>query len=456
MISALTVFPAFAQKPVSVWLTNADGTAMLQRQPSIPWHDSPAGQEGITIDDKVTYQTMLGFGHALTGGSAQLLMKMTPGARQALLNELFGSGPNDIHTSYLRITLGASDMNERVYTYDDLPAGVTDEPLQRFSLAEDEKDVIPVLKEILAIQPSLQLLASPWTAPTWMKTNNDVKGGALKPEDYGTYARYFVLYLQGMQARGIHVSAVTPQNEPENDNNTPSMLMTAPEEAAFIGKHLGPALAAAGLATKIIDFDHNCDHPNYPETILSDPLAAKYTDGSGFHLYFGSIKALTEVHDRFPTKNIYFTEQTVIPHKDPAKHSIAEPVARLIIGAPANWSRNVLLWNLAADPSNGPHTPNGGCPICTGALTLDGDHVTRLTAYYTAAHASKFVPPGSVRIGSTAQTGGVAQVAFRTPSGEHVLILSNTGASDQTVDVLFARKLAHATLAAGAVATWVW
>ena len=446
-----------AQKPVAVWLSSADGSMKLAPQPALSWKKATAGQTGIVIDDTKTYQTMLGFGHALTGGSAQLLMKMSPPARKAILTELFGNGPNDIHTSYLRVTVGASDMNDHVYTYDDLPSGATDPKLQHFTLAEDEKDVIPVLREILAIEPSLQILASPWTAPAWMKTNGNFKGGELKPEYYQTYAHYLVLYLKGMQAKGINISALTPQNEPENPDNTPSMVMTAPQEATFIGAALGPNIAAAGLKTKIIDFDHNCDHPIYAETILGDPTAARYTEGSGFHLYYGEITALTEVHDKFPNKDIYFTEQTVIPDHDPAKKSIAEPVASLIIGAPANWSRNVLLWNLAADPSAGPHTSNGGCPLCFGALTLDGDNVIRLPAYYTTAHASKFVPPGSVRIASTAaEATTAAHIAYRTPSGGHVLIMSNTGASEQAVRILYQGQIAEATLSAGAVVTYVW
>ena len=456
LVAAFDASSASAQKPVMVWLTNADASVQLQPQPALSWRKAGDAETGIAIDDSVTYQTMLGFGHALTGGSAQLLMKMSAPARKALLTELFGNGPGDIHTSYLRVTVGASDMNDHVYTYDDLAAGTTDPELEHFSLAEDEKDVIPVLKEILAIEPSLQILASPWTAPAWMKTNNDFKGGELKPEYYKTYAHYWVLYLQGMHAHGIDIAALTPQNEPENPANTPSMVMTAPQEANFIGTYLGPALAAAGLKTTIIDFDHNCDHPIYTETILSDPAAARYVDGSGFHLYYGEITALTEVHNKFPNKNIYFTEQTVVPSHDPAKKSIAGPVANLMIGAPANWSRNVLLWNLAADPSAGPHTSNGGCPGCTGAITLDGDRVTRLPAYYTAAHASKFVPPGSIRIGSTAPANSVAHVAYRTPSGGHALLLSNTGTNEQSVHVLYRHQSAEIVLAAGAVATCVW
>jgi glucosylceramidase len=192
--------------------------------------------------------------------------------------------------------------------------------------------VIPVLKEILAINPLIKILGSPWTAPSWMKDNFAVKGGSLKPECYPAYARYFVKYIQGMKAEGIRIDAITVQNEPEHPGNTPSLVMTAAQQADFIKNHLGPAFAAAGIDTKIILFDHNCDHPNYPLAILRDPEAAKYADGSGFHLYRGEITALTQVHDEFPQKNIYFTEQMVV--ESPGRpNPVANPVSRLIIGA---------------------------------------------------------------------------------------------------------------------------
>ncbi|SEG00642.1 glucosylceramidase [Bryocella elongata] len=450
-----------AQKPVTVWLTTADQSSLLKQQSEpLKWHKASDTPSAIHIDDSTTYQTVDGFGHALTGGSAQLLMKMSPGARKALLQELFGNGPNDIATSYIRVSIGASDMNEYVFTYDDLAAGETDPQLAHFTLHEDEKDVIPVLKEILAINPKITILASPWTAPAWMKDNGKVKGGTLKPEDYDTYAHYLVLYLQGMQSRGIHIDAITPQNEPENPKNTPSMVLTAEQEATFIGKSLGPAISKAGLHTRIIAFDHNCDHPQYPETILKDPDSSRYTDGAGFHLYLGQISALTQVHDAFPRTNIYFTEQMVVPRRNRTTgitdSSIAQPEARVVIGAMENWSRNVLLWNLAADPNNGPHTNDGGCPMCAGAMTLDGDNVKRLSAYYTAAHASKFVPPGSIRIASNAPADTAPHVAFRTPKGKHVLLVSNPSKDDAKLVIAVGKKQAEATLPAGAVATFIW
>jgi glucosylceramidase len=448
---------ASSGKGVAVWLTTPDKVSLLAEQPQrLPFHKASATTNAIVIDDGTKFQTMDGFGHALTGGTAQLMMKMSPAARTALLKELFGDGPGDIATSYIRVSVGASDMNDHVYTYDDMPAGQTDPDLKSFSLAPDNTDVIPVLKEILAINPKIKILASPWTAPAWMKDNDDVKGGSLKKEYYSAYAIYWVKYLSGMKAEGISIDALTPQNEPENPKNTPSMVMTSEEEADFIGNYLGPALAKAGLTTRIISFDHNCDHPNYPIDILKNAEANKYTDGSGFHLYRGEITAMTTAHDAFPQKNLYFTEQMVVSRKNDTSFAIAKPVARLIVGAPENWSRNVLLWNLAADPQNGPHTNNGGCPVCSGAITLDGDTVVRNLGYYTAAHASKFVPAGSVRIASSAASDALPHVAFLTPQKRHVLIVSNTTEEKRTFSIRYKGKDATASLPAGVVATYVW
>jgi glucosylceramidase len=457
MLAATIVTAHAADKGISVWLTTADKASLLaeQLQPLRFQKASPAAN-AIVIDDSKKFQTIDGFGHALTGGSAQLLMKMSPAARSALLHELFGNGRGQINTSYIRVSVGASDMNDHVYTYDDMPSGQTDPGLKNFSLAPDRADVIPVLKEVLAIQPGIKILASPWTAPAWMKDNDDVKGGHLKKEYYGAFAAYWVKYLQGMKAEGIAIDALTPENEPENPKNTPSMLMTSEEQADFIGNFLGPAMASAGLKTKIINFDHNCDNPGYSIDLLKNATANKYTDGSGYHLYRGEISALTTTHDAFPGKNIYFTEQMVVSRKNDPTFAIAKPVARIMIAAPDHWSRNVLLWNLAADPQNGPHTNNGGCPVCSGAITLDGDTVVRNLAYYTAAHASKFIPPGSVRIDSQGPPDALPHVAFITPQKHHVLLVSNPTDRPATFSIRYKGKDAEATLQAGAVATYVW
>jgi glucosylceramidase len=449
--------PSQAQKSAREWLTTPEGVSLFAQQKARPHFTSaPASGSVIEVDDTKTFQTIDGFGYALTGGSAQLLTRMTPHARAAILHELFATNGLSIGVSYLRISIGSSDLNDHVFSYDDMSQGETDPTLAKFSLDPDRADVIPILKQILTINPKIKILASPWSAPAWMKTNDDPKGGKLQPQYYGTYAAYLVKYISGMKQEGINIDTITIQNEPENPKNTPSMVMDADEEGSFIRDYFGPALQKAGLSTKIVLFDHNCDHPNYPIAILEDPAAAKFVDGSGFHLYLGTIDALTKVHDAFPEKNLYFTEQMVIDARGgTATTSIADPVERIIIGATRNWSRNVLLWNLAADPNNNPHTNNGGCTMCQGAITLNGDTVTRNRGYYALAHASKFVRPGSIRIDSN-EPEGLPNVAFRTPDGRFVLLVANTEVSPQSFSVRFHKRAFTATLAAGTVATYIW
>jgi glucosylceramidase len=441
---------------VQLWLTNADKSALFEEQTPLLWFTKAASQEpAIEIEDRQRFQSIDGFGFALTGGSAEHLAHMDAARRAALLKELFGVEGKSIGISYLRISIGASDLNDHVYSYDDLAAEETDRELAKFSLAPDRAELIPVLKEILAINPGIEILGSPWSAPPWMKTNGNAKGGKLKTEYYGSYAKYFVKYIQGMKASGINVAAITIQNEPLNDKNTPSMLMMAEEEALFIKEHLGPAFAAAGLRTKIILYDHNCDVPEYAISILKDPAANRFVDGSGFHLYGGEILAMSGVHNAFPRKNLYFTEFMAVEPTESGRISIAKPVEGTFMGALQNWSRNVLLWNLAANSKFEPHTDNGGCAICQGAVTIDGNEVARNLAYYAMAHFSKFVRPGSVRIGSSAPA-ILPNVAFEAQGGKTVLIVVNDGKSQQGFHVRYHGKWFETKLNEGAVGTYVW
>lgn len=451
-------FPSNAQqeREARLWLTTPDRTALVAPQANSLRFSSEAGQpQVLMVDDAQHFQTMDGFGFALTGGSAQLLMRMGAAQRAALLKKLFTTTDDGIGVSYLRVSIGASDMNERVYSYDDLPAGETDVEMAKFSLEPDRADVIPALKEILAIQPGIKILGSPWSAPAWMKTNADVKGGQLKPEYYGAFAKYFVKYIDGMRAEGITIDAITVENEPLNPKNTPSMVMFAPEQDTFIAKDLGPAFEKAKIQTKILLYDHNPDVPSYPLSILRDPAASKYVDGTAFHLYGGETSVLTQVHDAYPKKNLYMTEQSVTERRGQGPLGIAEPVRQVMIGATRNWSRNVLLWNLAADPQNGPHTNNGGCTGCSGAITLDGDSVTKNVAYYVVEHFSQFVPPGSVRVASS-EMEQLATVAFLTPEGKVVLVVSNTGNFLKPFAVKYHDKFFQTVLPAESVGTYVW
>lgn len=445
---------------VAVWMTTGNKSALLTKQPTLTFASGTNSNPTITVDGATTYQTMDGFGYTLTGGSAQLINRMPATARDALLRELFTRNYTSLGVSYLRLSIGSSDLNAAPFTYDEMPAGQTDPTLAAFTIDAERADLIPVLKQILAINPNITFLGSPWTAPRWMKDNGAYVGGSLLPAYYQAYANYFVRYIQAMKAEGITIAAITPQNEPLNPNNNPSLYMTAAQQTTFIKSYLGPALRAAGLTTKIHVYDHNADHPEYPLAVLDDPAAKAYVDGSAFHLYAGTIDALTTVHNAHPDRNVYFTEQWT-SSGGTFGGDLRWHIRNIIIGAPANWSRNALEWNLANDESYGPHTA-GGCTTCLGAVTINSSSsaVTRNVGYYIVGHAARFVEPGSVRVAS-AVTGGsrnttLVAVAYRTPAGRYVLVSMNDGRTTQSFNVSFGGRIVTHTLGVGSVATYVW
>ena len=440
---------------VLLYLTHSDQFTLFKKQNvSLLFSGSSNLSSIIEVDESKTFQTIDGFGYTLTGGSASLINSLSSPHKENLLKELFLADSTHIGVSYLRISLGASDLSVIPFTYDDMSAGETDPALNNFNIDRERTDLIPVLKQIIALYPEIKIMASPWTAPTWMKTNNAFVGGKLKTEYYGVYAKYLVKYIQAMKTEGIVIDALTPQNEPLHDGNNPSMHMTAVEQADFIKNHLGPAFESGGIKTKIIIYDHNAGNPEYPIAVLNDPQAKKYIDGSAFHLYGGSINQLSTVRNTHPDKSIYFTEQWVGGPGNFAS-DLQWHVSNLIIGATRNWSRNVLEWNLAADANYKPHT-NGGCTNCLGALTISSSSsITRNVAYYIIAHASKFVRPGSVRIEST-NLSDLQNVAFKTPDGKKVLIVLNSGTTTKSFGIKYGSKYVNSSLVGGAVGTYIW
>jgi len=436
------------------WLTKADQSVLLQKQTAIlSFGDSLNSNPTIEMDSTKSLQTVDGFGYTLTGGSATLINKLPAEQKRELLQDLFGKNENSISISYLRISIGASDLSAEVFSYDDIPTGQTDTSLKFFSLSKDTVDLVPLLKEILAIDPSIKIMGSPWSPPVWMKDNGNSKGGSLLPKYYNVYAQYFVKYINTMKVNGITIDAITPQNEPQHGGNNPSMVMSAEQQAEFIKNNLGPAFKTAGITTKIIIWDHNCDNPKYPITILNDPAAKQYIDGSAFHLYNGDISALDTVHNLHPDKNIYFTEQWT-GAKGSFDGDLKWHTRNVIIGSMRNWSKIALEWNLANDSSYNPHTP-GGCTECKGALTINGD-IKRNVGYYIVAHVSKFVPPGSVVMASNIPENDLPNVSFKTPGGKKVLIVLNDGATDKNFNIKYQNKTAVASLPANSVASYTW
>lgn len=438
-----------AKSEVAMWLTQADQKQLFQKQDvSLIFGAAQAAGLTINVDTSKTYQTIDGFGFALTGGSATLINSLAEAKKSALLSELFDTTGTHIGVSYIRVSIGASDLSSSTFSYDDTPG---DTELRNFSLDKEKADLIPILKRIIAINPKIKILACPWSAPAWMKDSNSFRGGSLKPEYFSVYAKYFVKYIQAMQEHGIAIEAITPQNEPLNPYNNPSMLMVAADQANFIKNHLGPEFQKAGIKTKIIVYDHNADHPEYATQIYQDAAASPYIDGAAFHLYGGNINAIGQVHDQFPNKNIYFTEQATFADGN-FGGDLAYHISNLIIGATRNWSRNVLEWNLASDPKFGPHT-DGGCSTCLGAVTISSDF-SRNVSYYIVAHASKFVHPGAVRIYSDLES-TIQTVAFKNTDGTKVLVALNAG-QDASFNIKFNGKTISSFLKGGAVATYIW
>ncbi|MFN8325121.1 glycoside hydrolase family 30 beta sandwich domain-containing protein [Flavobacterium sp.] len=446
--------PTPINNDVTFWLTKGNETVKLQKQNMVlGFNTNSNSYPTIEVNQNQTFQTIDGFGYTLTGGSAEVINQLGDSKKQELLQELFGSAENSISVSYLRISIGASDLNSSVFSYDDMPSGQTDINLTNFSLTIDSQ-LINLLKDILLINPNVKIMATPWSAPVWMKDNGSSVGGSLQAQYYGVYAQYFVKYIQAMQQEGITIHAITPQNEPLHGGNNPSMVMTATQQADFIKNHLGPAFQAAGITTKIVVYDHNCDRPDYPITVLSDSNASPYIDGSAFHLYGGDISALSNVHNAFPAKNIYFTEQYTAANGN-FEGDLKWHLKNVIIGSMRNWSKNALEWNLANNSSFGPHT-TGGCDSCKGAITITGNFsYTRNVSYYIIAHASKFVPQGSIRIGST-QISNVSNVVFKTPAGKYVMIAVNDNNTSQVFNLKYNGKWVVVSLDSGSAGTFIW
>jgi len=439
---------------ITVWLTTSNQSSLVEKQlTDLIFSDTTNNYPTISVDSSISYQSVDGFGFTLTGGSALLLSKMTSTARNEILNDLFGCSGDQACISYLRLSVGASDLDDRVFSYNDLPMEDEDMTLSSFSLSRDTLHLIPIINEILSIQPNIKFMATPWSPPTWMKSNGSSIGGALLPRYYNVYADYLVKYIQQMKTYGVHIDAITIQNEPQHGGNNPSMLMSAAEQANFIKNHLGPKFEYNKIKTKIVIWDHNCDRPDYPISILNDPDANRYIDGAAFHLYAGEINALAQVRNAHPTKNLYFTEQWTGANGR-FDGDLQWHIKNVVIGSMRHWSKIALEWNLANDPTYKPHTP-GGCTACKGAITIDGNKVSKNVAYYIISHASRFVPPGSFRIESNSIP-NIHQVVFLTPMGKKVMIALNDTDKSELFNIQYNGRSALATFPAHSVATYVW
>jgi glucosylceramidase len=444
---------------VSAWVTSGDRSQLLSPETGLAFGSAPPLGANIEVDPSQRFQRMVGFGASITDASAWLIQqRLNPAQRSALLQELFGRGPGGAGFDFARLTIGASDFSSLHYSLDDLPAGETDPALARFSIAPQREDLLPVVRQALLVNPGLQLMASPWSAPAWMKTTGSLIKGTLKPGMEEAYARYLVRYLDAYAAEGVPVFALTLQNEPHFEpEDYPGMRLDPPQRARLIADHLGPLLARRSPPVQLIEWDHNWDQPESPLAVLADSRAGPYVAGVGWHCYAGSVQVQSGVHEAFPDKDTWFTECSGGEWKTQWSETLPWMVRNLVIGATRGWARGVLLWNLALDESHGPH--RGGCKDCRGVVTIDtlSGAVTRNLEYYALAHASRHVRPQARRIASTAAVDGLDSVAFRNEDdGSIVLIVCNSAAAERRFSVTQAGRTFEHRLPRESVATYVW
>jgi len=487
--TGLAAAPGNALKPAQpsawVWVTTPDGQYRMSSLGQVPFHVGGSKSLTITVDPSRSYQTMDGFGASITDSSAHVLYGLQGNARNAAMSDLFSpnQGAQGDGLSILRQPMGASDfVAGGFYTYNDLAPGQTDYGMRHFSIAHDQAQIMPLLRQALRLNPAIKVIATPWSPPAWMKTNQSLIGGRLidDPRVYAAYARYFVEYVKAYQRAGVPIYAVTVQNEPQNRNPSgyPGMDLPLAQEAKLINA-LGPALQAAGLDTKILGYDHNwAEHPGdiastppgeAPETEYAADLlassAGRWLAGTAFHCYSGDQTRQTALHDAFPDKGVWFTECSGShgPSDPPAQvfsDTLKWHARNLVLGVTRNWGMTVVNWNLALDPSGGPH--NGGCDTCTGVITVGpGQTVTRNAEYYTLGHLSRFVKPGAVRIastsfGTTGWNGQIMDVAFRNPDGSTALVVHNENDAPRTFAVAQGDSSFDYTLPGGALATFTW
>ena len=453
------VIPTHPMRPaVQLWLSTADRRLRLAHQPDIEMSAHEALPVEVVIDVNKTYQSIVGFGAALTDSSAWLIQnRLNEQQRNALLHELFGPPPN-LNLNMTRLTIGASDFSLRPYTLDDLPVGEVDPQLLHFNVTFNLHDVIPTVREVLAINPQLRIIASPWSAPAWMKTSANLIGGELLEQFEGTYANYLVKYLDTYRGYGIPIFALTLQNEPGFVPVTyPGMEVPASTRERIIAQYLGPALASREPKTRILGWDHNWDEPGQPLSVLANPDVARYIAGIAWHCYRGSPYAQSEVHRAFPRKDTYITECSGGDWESSKNGELLWFTRDLLLAGLRHWARGIVYWNLALDEHYGPHF--GGCDTCKGVVTIDSrtGEVSRNDEYYAFAHFSRFVLPGAVRVGSSETDKGIDNVAFQNAAGGSiVLVMVNSHTDARRVSVKQDQASFQYTLPPQSVATFVW
>ena len=439
--------------------TTPDLTTALAQSPLPPFTPVTAAPGDVKVSPKRAFQPFLGVGAALTDSAAYVLTNyMTADQRSALLTDLYS--PSGRNWQMLRVCMGSPDFRSEKtgYTYDD---GSADPSLSRFSVIKDTAFITPVIAEILAINPAVRVLATPWTPPAWMLASGKFEHGRCTFNDsyMAPYAQYFVKFIQAYQSMGIPVWAVTVQNEPAGEW---FMNLSQDEESDFIGAYLGPALAAAGLGdVKILAMDDQWSEASYGQAVYTSSAAHPYTAGIAYHGYRGSPMIMSKA----------FGEQHLTEWRSKVTESLDITMAGMaggyVAGGVSNWARSVILWNLALD-QNG--APNQNKPGRRGVVTVNnqtGD-VTQNPEYYALAHLAMFAQPGARRclspsygpayVAYTAYPSDITTTALVNPDGSVVLYVYNGAASTRTFRIAdtSTRTGCTVSMTPGELSTFVW
>ena len=435
--------PAEGKGDVTIYVTTNDRSYDFKKT-TVNYSDkSNMSPTTITLNRNQRYQTIDGFGAAITGSTAYNLLKMKQADRTKFLTETF-SPIDGMGYSYVRVPIGCSDFSLSEYTcWDNQAAG--------FSLTNEENNyVIPVLKEILAINPNLKVLGSPWTCPIWMKNQDDDgnpwNGGTLKTQYYTDYAGYFVKWIQAFKQNGVTIYSITPQNEPLNRGNSASLFMSWQEQRDFVRDALLPQLKAAGLSTKIYLFDHNYNYDNmtdqyeYPVKIYDAGVTDSQVAGAAYHDYGGNKDELLKIHNKYPNKELIFTETSIGTWNDGRNLAarLLPDMENIALGTVNNWCKAVIVWNLMLDTDGAPNRP-GGCTTCYGAVDISKSNystITRNSHYYIIGHLASVVKPGATRIGTSGYTAnGLTYAAFENIDGLALVLVNNTSETKKiTID----------------------
>ncbi len=447
---------------VAVTLSTYNSTYLLSPQSSVQFGTSPAGTNQLIIDETQQFQTIEGFGASFTDASAyDLEVVETPSLLSQTLSDLFTTTGNGIGLNFMRTPIGASDMARSIYTFDDEPTGTTDINLNNFSIAHDQAYIIPLIKAAKALNPSMKLLASPWSPPAWMKIGTSIEGGTLNPSYYTPFANYLVKYLQAYSAAGITYNYLTVQNEPLNNaTGLPSMGMDEPTQLTVIRDYTLPAMNAAGLTTGIMLYDHNWDTPSYPASLLTDPtlLASSTIVGTAWHGYSGPPGAQLGVQNQYPTKGQWETEHSGGTFVGNQFISDFNEITLVMRSA----GKSYVKWNLALDQNSGPNINSlgssyAGCGDCSALIQVNSNTgvPTKQIEYYTMGQYSKFIKPGAIRVYSS-NTPVVVSSAYINPDGTRVLVAFNNSFASTTFQVQWGTQNFTYSLTAYAAATFVW